>query len=66
MKDLPKIYAVNERILKEIKKKIIDPKQRDFLLEILSYELEHFDEQPVSQRYKDSYLKILNKISFKD
>ena len=66
MKDLPKVYAVNERILEEIKKKIQDPKQKEFLLEILSYELEHFDEQQGSQRYKDSYKKILDKISFKN
>ena len=66
MNDLPKVYSVNERILKEIKKKVQDLKQKDFLLEILSYELEHFDDPQGSQRYKDSYKRILNKVSFKN
>ena len=63
MSDLPKIHEVNERILNEIKNLIKDEDQRNFLLEILSFELEHFNEQG-SPRYKEDYKKILNKISF--
>ena len=65
MTDLPKVYEVNERIIKEIKKRVEDKDKRDFLLEILSFELEHFDEDGTF-RYKDMYKKILDKYSTKE
>jgi predicted transcriptional regulator len=64
MGNIKKVYEVNERILKEISKKVKDPQQKAFLLEILSYELEHFEEQ--NARYKEVYKKVLEGIKFKD
>lgn len=61
MGDIIKVYEVNERILKEIEKKVKDPNKKEFLLKILSYELEHFDEEGSSFKYKDYYKKLLKK-----
>jgi len=63
MGDLPRVYEVNDRIIEEIEKKTKDPKKRAFLLEILSYELEHLNEAGISFRYKEEFKKILNKAS---
>ena len=53
-----KTYAVRERIINDIKKKIKDPDKQRFLLGILEYELRHLDD-PRSFRYKESYENLL-------
>lgn len=54
------VHDVNERIMNEIEKSIKEDNIRNFLKEILSFELDHFNEQSIS-RYKDNYKKILDK-----
>jgi len=56
-----KTYEISERIIQDIKKKIKDPIKQQFLLGILSFELDNLD-NPKSSRYKDYYEEILAEI----
>ena len=57
------IHEVNKRIIDEIKKAEADDKAKEFLLAILDFELEHFDERSVKNkiRFSDEYEKIINR-----
>lgn len=57
------IHEVNQRIIDEIKKHKTDDKLKQFLLDILDFELEHFDERTVRPRirFREDYEHIINK-----
>lgn len=57
------IHEVNKRIIDEIKDSNVDDKTKEFLLAILDFELEHFDERSVKNkiRFSDEYEKIIDR-----
>ena len=57
------IHEVNKRIIDEIKGYEIDEKTISFLLDVLDFELEHFDERAVKNkiRFRDEYERIINR-----
>jgi hypothetical protein len=61
------IHEINKRIIDEIKKHNTDEKTKQFLLEILDFELEHFEERAGKNkiRFREEYEKIINKYSIK-
>ena len=56
-------HEVNTRIIEEIKKYKADEKTKQFLLKILDFELEHFDERAIKNRirFREDYERIINK-----
>jgi len=57
------IHEINKRIIDEIKKADADDKTKEFLLAILDFELEHFDERSVRNkiRFSEEYERIIAK-----
>ena len=57
------IHEVNKRIIDEIKVAKADEKIKEFVLALLDFELEHFDERSVKNkiRFSDEYEKIINR-----
>lgn len=57
------IHEVNKRIVDELKKCEIEENQKAFLLDILDFELQHFEERVGKSkvRFRDEYERILNK-----
>ena len=56
------IHEVNKRIIGEIKKSNTDENTKQFLLNILDFELERFDERSAGNRirFRDEYERIIN------
>lgn len=57
------IHEVNKRIIDEINKDDSDHAKKEFILEILDFELEHFDERNMKHniRFRESYNNFLEK-----
>ena len=57
------IHEVNKRIIDEIRKYETDEKMKQFLLDVLDFELEHFDERAVKNRirFREEYERIINR-----
>jgi uncharacterized membrane protein YheB (UPF0754 family) len=56
-------HEVNKRIIDEIKKYKTDEDTKQFLLDVLDFELEHFDERSIKKRiqFREDYERIINK-----
>ena len=56
-------YEINKRIIDEIKKHSANECLKEFLLSVLDFELEHFDERAVKNRirFRETYERIIDK-----
>jgi hypothetical protein len=57
------VHEVNERIIKEIKEYDTDAEIKQFLLDVLDFELEHIDERVNKRKvhFRDDYEHMINK-----
>lgn len=57
------VHEVNKRIIDELKNSNADERTKQFLLDVLDFELEHFDERTVKNkiRFRDEYERIINR-----
>ena len=57
------IHEVNKRIIDEIRSYETDEKMKQFLLDVLDFELEHFDERANKNRirFREEYERIVNR-----